>query len=60
MPIYLTRGKYAAEVGYRGNRPTYHTIYVISYGECATDEPLREMAEYFRNDAIFHSEVDMT
>ena len=31
--MYSTRGtnKYAAEVGYRG--PTYHTIYVIRYGE---------------------------
>ena len=35
--IYPTRGKYAAEVRYRG--PPYHTIYVISYGECVTDEP---------------------
>ena len=33
------RGKDAAEVGYRGYGPTYHTIYDISYGECATDEP---------------------
>ena len=32
-------GKYAAEIGYRGYGPTYRTIYDISYGECATDEP---------------------
>ena len=31
------RGKYAAEVGYRGYGPTYHTIYDLSYGECATN-----------------------
>ena len=24
---------------YRGYGPTYHTIYDISYGECAIDEP---------------------
>ena len=24
---------------YRGFGPPYHTIYVIAYGECATDEP---------------------
>ena len=33
------RGKYAAEVGYRGYGPTYRTVYNISYGECRTDEP---------------------
>ena len=35
----LHRGKYAAEVRYRGYGPSYNTVYVISYGECATDEP---------------------
>ena len=33
------RGKYAAEVVYRGYGPTYRIIYAIYYGECATDEP---------------------
>ena len=33
------RGKYAAEVGHGGYGLTYHTIYDILYGECATDEP---------------------
>ena len=33
------RGKYAAEVVYRGYGPTYCIIYTIYYGECATDEP---------------------
>ena len=33
------RGNYAVEVGYRGYGLTYHTIYDISYCECATDEP---------------------
>ena len=33
------RGNYAVEVGYRGYGLTYHTIYDISFGECATDEP---------------------
>ena len=54
------RGKYATKVRYRGYGLTYHTIiYDISYGECATDEPFCETAEYFGNDAIFHSEVVM-
>ena len=33
------RGTYAAKAGYRGYGPTYHTIYDILYGECATDDP---------------------
>ena len=61
MLIYPTRGKYTAEVGYRGYGPTYRTINVILYGECATGKPfLREMAEKFQIYTIFHSEVVMT
>ena len=33
------RGKYVAEVVYRGYGPTYRIIYTTYYGECTTDEP---------------------
>ena len=33
------QSKYAAEVGYRSYGLPYHTVYVISYGECAADKP---------------------
>ena len=55
------RGKYAAEVGYRGYGPTYHTIYGISYGECTTDEPfcmrwlnILEKMPFFTRRLIWH------
>ena len=51
------RGKYAAEVEYRGL--PYHTVYVISYGECATDKPFCVRQPSSLKSAIFHSEVDM-
>ena len=53
------QGKYAAEVGYRGYGPPYHTMYVISYGECATDKPFCVRQPSSLKSAIFHSKVDM-
>ena len=54
--MYPTRGKYAAEVGY-SHGPTYHTVYDISFGECATgDEPfcVRRPMPYFTQRLICH------
>ena len=61
MPIYLTRGKYAAEVKYRGYGLTYHTILYMIYRMVSAQQTtfLCEMAEHFRKDTIFHSEADM-
>ena len=42
------------------SRSPYHTVYDVSYGECATDEPFCVGAECFQNEAIFHLKVDMT
>ena len=65
MQIYPTRatkrrGKYAAEVGYRGYVPTYRTICNISYGECATDEPFCVRRPHiFEKASSLYLEVDM-
>ena len=45
-------------VVYRGYGPTYHIIYTIYYGECATDEPFPKNAS--RNDAIFAQKVHIS
>ena len=55
-------GKYATEIRYRDYGLTYHTICDISYvwRVCNRQTFLREMAEYFKNDTIFLSEVYST
>ena len=55
MLIYPTQGKYAAEIRY-SHGPTYHAIYDISYGECATNEPfcVRWPTPFFTQRLICH------
>ena len=47
------------EVRYRGYGLTYQIIYYIFVVSAQQTTFLCEMAEHFRKDTIFHSEVDM-